>query len=107
MTWDQASKEMTDNVAKIVAQTAISFTADIKKAWPVDTGFSRRAWQNNKITDFKYEVSNDVKYSPILWVGRRFYGDKWQGSIQMPLGGKPIFDKHERLLQEKLRKVTQ
>ena len=97
MTWEAATNQIADNVKDAVAETAIGFTGEIIRRWPVDTGFSRRAWKNDK-----------VKYSPILWVGRRTDATgTMRGSLQLPLGGQPIFNRYQRLLEDKLRKVTQ
>lgn len=116
MTWEQANGKISQAAEDIVADTALRFEREIssRSVWPVDTGASRRAWSKRKIKDGFHEVFNDVSgngkdkvnYSAILWLGRRFVGNRWQGSLFMPLGGEPTFKKHRDIMIRKLQGVT-
>jgi hypothetical protein len=75
---------------KEVRNAGVYFHGAIVKAWPVDTGRSRRAWDLYPTPD-GISVFNGVSYSGVLWNGRVFNG-KWYGSEQMPNGGQPILD---------------
>jgi len=99
MTFKQLESKLIRNAEKIVAETALSFNADIKFAWPVGTpestgikgyvgGFSKSAWQDSKKSKAVWTVANHASYSAILWRGR--IGNR--GSWQMPNGGDPILN---------------
>ena len=106
MTWEQAERTIGDRVEKALADEAIRFNMNLLLSWPVDTGFSRRAWKMEKAGKTKWVFTNDVSYSPILWAGRRFDGRRWQGSTQMPAGGEPILETARHSLYRRLSKIA-
>lgn len=106
MTWEEAEREIDRRVDIIVAEEMIKFYGTIVRRWAVKTGFSRRAWTTpQRLGKFEWKISNDVVYTPILWRGRLFVGDRWEGSTQMPSGGKPYVIMAEHNLRKRLRRL--
>ena len=85
MTFGQLEAKLYHNATAIVGKHAQTFHADIKLAWPVDTGDSRRAWKLSR-SGTEWAIENNVSYSGILFVGR--VGKR--GSNQLAAGGYPI-----------------
>jgi len=90
-------------VARIVSRQAMLFQGELLRKWPVDTGFSRRAWMLKRVTDLKYTMTNDVTYSPIVWLAQRPSVVKpdnitWWHSK----GGQVLLDKTQRMLNKEV-----
>jgi len=74
----------------IFKKAAYDLRADLKAAWPVDTGRSRDGWKI-RANQYDWTVTNNtvnpvtkVPYIDKLWWGMPV------GSPQMPMGGEPI-----------------
>lgn len=85
-------KEIETAIDAEILRAAKAFHANIVRAWPVDTGTSRIAWQPPMKDKDAYVVRNDVDYSTVLWQGRHTVNGKTYGSNQMPAGGVPIYN---------------
>lgn len=99
MNFNALENKISDRADKIVAKSATKFYTKIVKAWPVDTGASRQAWQISQKAEGEWEVSNNVRYSVYLWEGLP------RGSSQMPTGGNPILESVKLDLQQDLRNI--
>jgi len=86
-------KQLTDSADKIIKKNALGFYTDIVIAWPVDTGYSKGAWQKPIKNGTAWVVTNNITYSPILWMGRINTGSGMKGSVQLPNGGSPILNR--------------
>ncbi len=72
---------------------------------PVDTGNLRASWTKlEKIKD-GYQFTNTATYADILASGRRKVNGRWYGSEQMPDGIAPIIEKHNSILQKRLKGI--
>ncbi len=103
-----ASEELaviSKKLERAVEESATNLFRDIVKAWPVDSGTSRAAWEIVKKGDLKWSISNNINYSPYLWTGRRKIGNKMQGSEQMADGGAPIVKRADMALQRTLNRI--
>ena len=99
-------KELMHIIDKEVGKAALGFQTEITKAWPVDTGYSRNAWQAPKRVDVaEWQVINDVIYASVLWKGEHIIGDKLYGSPSLPNGGYPILNKTSQKLVKRLKAI--
>lgn len=102
MTFAQLERNFTKSAERIVAKHAQAFHADIKFAWPVDTGFSKKQWLITKASPTEWVVQNNARYSGVLWLGR--IGNK--GSDQLSAGGNPILSAHIKRMLADLKAHT-
>ena len=100
MTFEQFERRTINNAERIVEEGALGFKADIQSAWAVDTGASKSAWLISKKSSTVWVVSNNMSYSPILWMGR--IGKL--GSWQLPNGGDPILNATRKRIMEEMER---
>ncbi len=91
--FNKQSKQLEEYANDVIKRNALIFHAEIVAAWPVDTGFSKSAWQKPIRDGVSWVVANSITYSPILWHGRINTGRGMTGSLQMPMGGSPILNR--------------
>ena len=116
MTWGEASYKIEGNIQRILSQEVLLFQGELLRRWPVDTGFSRRSWMAERVSPYKYVMTNEVNYSPFVWLGDRkvkgtFYEKgkfvsrslknmRWWASK----GGEEIFLEAQERLTERLQR---
>lgn len=106
MNFKRQTKQISDAVDTVVATHANMFYSRIVEAWPVDTGYSKGAWQSPVQTKKgEWTIRNNVKYSVVLWMGRKPINGKMYGSNQLYHGGKPILDDVIYKMNRKLERL--
>ncbi len=66
----QYAQKTTKSLDRVVFEQASQLKADIQIDWPVDTGYSRAAWQGpTKLGEAYYELRNPVVYAAVLEYG--------------------------------------
>jgi len=102
--WSAAANQISKDAEKILSQEVLLFQGELLRNWAVDTGTSRRAWLLKRENTYKYVFTNDVSYSPYVWLANRPNVTKvdnivwWHGG-----GGQPLFDKAQKRLTERLQ----
>ncbi len=76
-----------------VQDLVTGFAADLFMSSPVDTGHFKASWSTEKKGNLSWTIENNAEYASILWLGRRYAGNQYYGSLQWQQGGEPMLER--------------
>ncbi len=109
MTPDEELSDIEKQISDLVKKTSVELYTELMVGSPKDTGNFVSDWKltPTKPNNMGFLITNNVRYGPILWRGRRKVNGQWYGSLQGwgILGGDEFVNKKRVVLQNRLNKI--